>query len=133
MLIDGWFPDYYKWAESNVGPIDGISGLLLDHGIKETFYILSKVHRFELLYYILYYIGVILFYIAVMTAIIDKRSNAGVFALIITALYLWVIGAGLGWVMYRFRHPMLPTFCILGGMGMAIIYKKLVRYSKIYE
>ncbi|MBF0472207.1 MAG: glycosyltransferase family 39 protein [Nitrospirae bacterium] len=124
LLQDNWFPFETKWALRNQPEdISGLTGLIMRKGIKGAIFLLSKEQPLLLMLYILYSLGVLLSYIGVMITVFNKRID-GVFVLTIVAVYIVIICGGI-WGCARFRHPMLPSFYVLGGMGLLTIYNKI--------
>lgn len=134
VLKDRWFPYYLDWADNNdkrsvffSGITSGITGIFLDNGIKNTINILSKEDPFILIIYIFFYIGVFIYYLSVFVPLFSKeiKNKDGVFFLTITGIYFSFFVAGMWWGGFRFRHPMIPSMSVLGGMGILIVYNKL--------
>ncbi|MBF0472971.1 MAG: glycosyltransferase family 39 protein [Nitrospirae bacterium] len=109
----------------------GITGLLLKRGIKGTIKAFPNEKPFMLfLLYIIYSFGVLLFYAGIAVTIYSKRFD-GVFVLTIVIVYILIISGGI-WGYDRFRHPILPSFYILGGMGLLIMYNK-IKYNSMFK
>ncbi|MBF0540498.1 MAG: glycosyltransferase family 39 protein [Nitrospirae bacterium] len=129
-LISGGIPSFSKVLNRYFW-FGGITGLIIDQGITKTLHILSEEKKSVLIIYFLSHIGVLIYYIFVIITLLKKgiKNKEGVIILIITAIYFLIISGGvLGHD--RFRHPMVPSICILGGMGMAIVFKNIMEKWK---
>ncbi|MBF0472252.1 MAG: glycosyltransferase family 39 protein [Nitrospirae bacterium] len=125
ILTSGWLP-----MSSNIlrtFSFRGITGLLKDYGLKETFNMLSHENPKALLIYLITHIGMALSLVFVVITLFHKgnKNQTGTIAVLIVGLYFSFI-SGTIWDM-RAKHPIIPSICILGGMGMSIVYNTIIR------
>ena len=103
----------------------GDFGVAVNAGIGETLRYLFTSNPLLLAVNLLFAGLLLVYYLAALAGLLSRQTlSAGALTVLATGLYLLVMSGG-PQSLSRFRHPVMPVLCMLGGYGLYVLLSRL--------